>query len=447
MTQSTPNAISANALTEGQQPAAADAVSHVRITTLDNGLTIATDPMPTVASTTLGCWIKAGSRNETQAENGAAHLLEHMVFKGTKTRSAMDISAEIEQVGGMLNAHTSREATAFHVRLLADDVPLGVDVISDLVLNAVIDTGELDKERGVVLAEIGQSLDSPDDVVFDHWQSTALPGQPLGRPILGTAETVGGMPRDTLAGFVNRHYRPDQMVFAASGAVDHDAFVDLVSSKYEGHDFGADPIETAPALTYQGGETLIKDDLEQVHWLLGFEGISVQDDDLHALAVLNVALGGGMSSRLFQEVREKRGLVYSVFSFTSTYADGGLFGIYAGTAPDKVAELAPVVAETMRKAKGDITGQEFDRAKAQIRAALVMALESTSSRAESVAQQMIRFGRPIPLAETLDKLDAVTPADLDRMLGRLLASAPTLTALGPVDNVPKLDQMTGWLAA
>jgi predicted Zn-dependent peptidase len=415
------------------------AADNVRVTTLANGFRVATDRMDSVETTSLGVWAGVGTRNEPAEHNGVAHLLEHMAFKGTRRRSARDIVVEIEDVGGFLNAYTGREQTAYYAKVLADDMPLVVDILADILQNSIFDAEELSRERAVVLQEIGQAEDTPDDIIFDHFQETAYPDQAMGRPVLGRAEIVRDLPRDIVAGYMASRYRAGQMVLAASGQVDHDALVAMAEKLFSGLPGGAVP--PTEGARYAGGDGRFARELEQVHLALGFHGVNYADPDYYVAAVLSQLLGGGMSSRLFQEIREKRGLVYSIHSFTSSFADGGIFGIYAGTGEKEVAELLPVVCDELAKLPGDLTEPEVKRAAAQLRAATLMSREKPSARCEQLASQLLIYGRPIPPAEAVARIDAVTIDDLARLARRLTQSAPTLTALGPIGQVMEYDAL------
>ena len=412
---------------------------NIRVTTLANGFRVATDRMDSVETTSLGVWAGVGTRNEPAEHNGVAHLLEHMAFKGTRRRSARDIVVEIEDVGGFLNAYTGREQTAYFAKVLADDTPLVVDILADILQNSIFDADELTRERAVVLQEIGQAEDTPDDIIFDHFQEIAFPDQAMGRPVLGRAEIVRELPRETVAGYMASRYRADQMVLAASGQLDHDALVAMAEKLFSGLPSGAVP--PSEGARYAGGDGRFARELEQVHLALGFHGVTYSDPDYYAAAVLSQLLGGGMSSRLFQEIREKRGLVYSIHSFTSSYADGGIFGIYAGTGEKEVAELLPVVCDELAKLPDDMSEPEVKRAAAQLRAATLMSREKPSSRCEQLASQLLIYGRPITPAEAVARIDAVTIDDLKRLARRLAQSAPTLTTLGPIGQVMEYDAL------
>jgi predicted Zn-dependent peptidase len=411
----------------------------IEVTRLPNGLTVASDRKPTVETVSVGTWVGVGTRHEPAAINGVAHLLEHMAFKGTARRSAYDIAREIEAVGGHLNAYTSRESTAYYARVLAEDAPLAVDIIADILQHPTFDGEELTRERAVVLQEIGQAFDTPDDNIFDRFQETAYPAQAIGRPVLGTGVIVNTIDRDTLRGYMTRHYAGESMVLAAAGKIEHDRLVDLVAQAFAdlpaAADTGAEPA------VYRGGDYREARDLEQVHVLLGFDSVGYMDPDYYAASVLSTLFGGGMSSRLFQEVREKRGLVYSVYSFVSAYRDGGLFGIYAGTGEKEVVDLVPVICDELSKLAGDATDEEVVRARAQLKASILMSLESTNARCEQLAQQILIYGRPLTVAEVVEKIEAVDAAHVRRLAGRLASGRPTLASLGPIGGVEAFDRV------
>jgi predicted Zn-dependent peptidase len=416
----------------------------VRITTLPGGLRVASDRMDSVETVSLGVWAGVGTRHETKEHNGVAHLLEHMAFKGTERRSARQIAEEIESVGGLLNAYTGREQTAYYAKMLAPDMPLAIDVLSDILQNSVYDPAELERERAVVLQEIGQAEDTPDDIIFDHFQERAFPDQPMGWPTLGRAEIIGALPREVVASYLETRYRPEKMVVAAAGNIDHDRLVDLVAKSLDRLPSGPAPA-TLPA-DYRGGEHREERDLEQVNVVLGFSGVSYHDPDYYATAVLSQLLGGGMSSRLFQEVREKRGLVYSIHTFSSSYSDSGLFGVYAGTGEKEAAEMMPVICEEVMKVADTLEEIEVTRSAAQLKAGTLMSREGTSSRCEQLASQLLLYDRPIPPEEVVARIEAVGPTDVARVARRIFASAPTLASLGPVANVPDLDAVRRSLA-
>jgi predicted Zn-dependent peptidase len=416
----------------------------IEVTRLENGLTVATDAMDSVETASVGVWVTAGTRDERPEINGVSHLLEHMAFKGTRRRSAQAIAEEIEAVGGHLNAYTSREHTAYYAKVLKDDLPLAIDIIADILQNATLDADELARERTVIIQEISQTLDTPDDVIFDHFQHTAFPDQAIGRPVMGSAELIRDMPRGAIVDYMRGHYSGSGMVLSAAGRVDHETVVRLGREA-----FGALPAGAAHSregASYVGGDFREAKDLEQVHVVLGLAGVSYEDDDFYTVSVLSTLLGGGMSSRLFQEVREKRGLVYTIQSFHSSYSDGGLFGIYAGTGEGEVAQVMPVICEEVCKVCESVTGEEVDRARAQLKASLLMALESTSSRAEQLARQLMVFGRPVPVAETIERVEAVDGAAVIRTARRLIASHPTFATLGRIAKVESYEKIAKRLA-
>jgi predicted Zn-dependent peptidase len=410
---------------------------NVRESVLANGMRVVTEARMDVRTAAVGIWVDAGARYEAAAENGIAHMLEHMAFKGTARRSALDIAVEIEAVGGHLNAYTSREHTAYFARVMAEDVPLAVDILADILQNSTFAEDELARERTVVLQEIGQSEDTPDDIIFDRLQENAFPDQALGRPILGTVELVSAMTRKQLFDFMANHYGAARMVLSAVGAVDHDLIVSLAEEAFA--ELGADGGSAQGAVEaarYRGGEAREDRDLEQVHFALGLPGLRFGHDDFYALQVASTLLGGGMSSRLFQELREKRGLCYSIFSFNSSFADSGAFGVYAGTGETEAAELVPVVCEALCNIEGTVTADEVARARAQLKAGTLMALEGSSARAEQLARQLLIYGRPIPLAEIVENIDAVDEKAVERaILGISAGKKPTIAAIGPLSRL------------
>ncbi|MDJ0613569.1 MAG: pitrilysin family protein [Rhizobiaceae bacterium] len=416
----------------------------INVTKLENGLTVVTDHMAHLESAALGVWVKAGSRNENENQHGIAHLLEHMAFKGTKQRSALQIAEEIENVGGELNAATSVETTAYYARVLKDEVSRGADILYDILANSTFDETELAREKHVILQEIGAAQDSPDDLVFDHFQNTAFGNQPIGRPILGTPDTVKSFSAPEIRSYLNEHYHGPNMVLCAAGAVDHDALVKQAESTF--NSFPNDPAREASQAAYFGGECMVDDDYHEVQMILGFEGRAYHVKDFYASQLLAMILGGGMSSRLFQEVREKHGLCYSVSSFHWGFSDTGIFGIHSATGPEDLRELVEVIVNELQRASEDIVQEELDRARAQIRSGLLMAQESPASRAGQIARQILLFGRQIPNEELIERLDALSVGRIRDLAGRIFhESKPTLTAVGPVGPLPKLDEIRDML--
>jgi predicted Zn-dependent peptidase len=407
----------------------------VRTTALENGMTVITDDMPNLESASLGIWVKAGSRSESAAEHGISHVLEHMAFKGTKSRNALQIAEAIENVGGDLNAATSVEHTGYFARVLKEDVPLAADILSDILQNSLFEQTELDREQQVIVQEIGAARDNPDDHVFDLFQQAAYPDQPIGRTILGTAESVRGFSPGTIRGYMDRNYVGDQMVVCAAGAVDHEALVEIADRRFRG--LKADGAPAPEKARYVGGEQRVLSDHEQAHIVLGMEGRAYNSDGFYAAQILASILGGGMSSRLFQEVREKRGLCYSVYAFHWAFADSGIFGVAASTGENEVTDLLPVVLDELRKATETITDEEVVRVRNQIRAGLLMSLESPSSRAGQLARQQILWGRPIPLQETVDRINRITAERVKQVARQLFDNGTvSLAGIGPVAKLP-----------
>jgi len=418
----------------------------VKFDTLSNGMRVVTENMPGLQSAALGVWVTAGGRHERLEQNGIAHFLEHMAFKGTKRRSALQIAEAIEDVGGYINAYTSREVTAYYARVLNEDVDLALDVISDIVLNPVFDLNEIEIERGVILQEIGQALDTPDDLVFDWLQEAAFPDQPIGRTILGPAERVRSFSREDLAGFTGQHYGAERMILSAAGGVDHDRIMHLAEAAFGGLARGA--VEQIQPAGFISGERREVKSLEQVHFALGLESPGYRDDDIYTAQIYANALGGGMSSRLFQEVREKRGLCYSIFAQAGAYSDTGMTTIYAGTAADQIGELASITVDEMKRAADDMSEAEVARARAQMKAGLLMGLESPSSRAERLARLVAIWNRIPPLEETVARIDAVSTQGVRDFAGRMVSQADAALAIyGPAEDTPSLGSLRERLSA
>ena len=418
----------------------------VELHRLANGVRVVTEHMPGLQSASVGIWVAAGGRHERLDQNGIAHFLEHMAFKGTKTRSALQIAESIEDVGGFINAYTSREMTAYYARVLGEDTGLALDVLSDIVLNPVFDPHEIEVERHVILQEIGQSHDTPDDVIFDWLQETAFPDQPLGRTILGPVARVESFGASDLSGFVDERYAPDNLIVAAAGAVDHDAIVRLAEDRF-GH-LRSHPGPVIEPGRFGGGECRVVKDLEQAHVAMAFAGPGYQDDDVYAAQIFSSIMGGGMSSRLFQEAREKRGLCYTIFAQTGAYSDSGLMTIYAGTSGEELGELMGLTVDELRRAGDDISDAEMNRARAQLKAGLLMGLESASSRAERLARLLSIWDRVPSLDEIVGKIDAVTVGCTRQIAQNLAASGSAALALyGPVEGSPSVGEVSERLAA
>lgn len=412
----------------------------VPISTLSNGIRVATDSMKGVETVTLQVCVDIGSRYETENVNGISHFLEHMAFKGTKRRTAQDIAREFDELGGNFNAFTSREHTVYYAKVLKNDLPAAMDILADILQHSTFDEEELIRERGVVLQEIAQNRDTPDDLIFDLFQETAYPNQPLGRSILGPETLVSEFSRKHLTDYVGQYYRGSRIIIAAAGNIDHKTLVSLTENTF--NSLEKDASVTLPAANYQGGDIRKAKDLEQVHFILGFKGLSYKDDQIYTVQLLSLILGGGMSSRLFQEIREKRGLAYSVYSFTSGYHDDGLLGIYAGTGEEYLDELIPVTCEELVKMIHSVTEEELILAKKQVRTSLLMGQESTYSRAEDVGRHMLCFGRHLTIEEILEKVDATTTSDIQQLMEKLLKnSKPTLAAIGNIGRLESYETL------
>ncbi len=417
-----------------------------RITTLPNGFRIVSEPMPGLASAAVGIWVLAGARHEKVEQNGIAHFLEHMAFKGTARRTALQIAEEIEDVGGYINAYTSRETTAYYARVLEADVPLALDVVADIVLNPAFDKREIEVERHVILQEIGQAADTPDDVIFDWLQEASYPEQALGRPILGPAERIAGYNAKDLRRFVKGHYGPGQMILSAAGAVHHETLVALAEELF-GH-LPALVMPDAEPARFQCNERREIKDLEQAHFALAIEGPAFRDPDLFTAQIYAGVMGGGMSSRLFQKLREERGLCYTTFAQAGSHDDTGSITVYAGTGAADIRDLANLTIDEFRRATGDMTEAEVARARTQMKAGLLMGLESPSSRAERLARLLAIWGRIPSVSETVDRIDAVNLAAIKAYAEKVAAEARISMALyGPVAEAPTLEALRQRLVA
>ncbi|MGW8380922.1 pitrilysin family protein [Streptomyces sp. ODS28] len=415
----------------------------VRRTVLPGGLRVVTETLPTVRSATLGIWAHVGSRDETPQLNGATHYLEHLLFKGTRRRSALDISAELDAVGGELNAFTGKEFTCYYARVLDTDLPLAIDVLSDMLTSSVIDPAEVDAERGVILEEIAMTEDDPGDCVHDLFAHTLFGDSPLGRPVLGTEETVHGLTRDRVARFYRRHYDPSRLVVAAAGNLDHEDVVRRVREAFERagaltRNEGAEPVGPrtgSKQIRTAGRVELLDRQTEQTHLVLGMPGVSRNDERRWALGVLSAALGGGMSSRLFQEIREKRGLAYSTYSFTSGFADCGLFGVYAGCRAAQVPDVLKICREELdRVAREGIPGDELRRAVGQLSGATVLGLEDTGALMHRAGKSELCWGEQMSTDAMLAKISAVTPDDVREVARHVLGKRPSVAAIGPIGD-------------
>ena len=414
----------------------------VRRTTLPNGLRVVTESVPGVRSVSFGAWIGVGSRDETPRQTGAAHFLEHLLFKGTQTRSAWEITAPIEAVGGEMNAFTAKEYTCYYARVLDDDTELAVDTVCDVVLNGRLDARDIEGEREVILEEIAMNDDDPGDTVHDLYMRTHYGDGPLGRPILGTQDSLEALTPQGIRSFYRRHYVAPRMVVAAAGAVDHDEVVERVRTAFRGADVPGEPVirpatRRAPAAPGRGTRAVTHRPSEQAHLVLGLGGIRRTDDRRYALGVLNAALGGGMSSRLFQSVREERGLAYSVYSFVSSFADTGYTGVYVGCLPDKLRDVLDVTHEVIADvARNGLSDEELRRGRGQLRGSVVLGQEDAGSRMSRIAKGELLYDEIPSIDDIVAHIDAVTSDDISELAGELLTEPPTYAAIGPFDELP-----------
>ncbi|PGH52470.1 pitrilysin family protein [Streptomyces sp. Ru87] len=417
-------------------------IGTVRRTILPGGLRVVTETLPTVRSVTFGIWAHVGSRDETPALNGATHYLEHLLFKGTKRRSALEISAALDAVGGEMNAFTAKEYTCYYARVLDTDLPLAIDVLSDMLTGSLIEASEVEAERGVILEEIAMTEDDPGDCVHDLFAKTMLGNSPLGRPVLGTVETVQGLTRDRVARFYKKHYDPTHLVVAAAGNVDHAEVVEQVHAAFDraGALSRQDALPLAPragrrAIRTAGKVDLVDRRTEQAHVILGMPGLARTDDRRWAMGVLSAALGGGMSSRLFQEVREKRGLAYSVYSYTSGYADCGLFGVYAGCRPAQVHDVLKICRDELEQvAEHGLTDEEMRRAAGQLSGGAVLGLEDTGALMNRIGKGELCWGEQMSVDDMLANITAVTPDEVRAVARDVLGQRPSLSVIGPLKD-------------
>ena len=413
--------------------------------TLSNGLRIVTEDMPRLKSASIGLWVGAGGRHEAPAENGIAPLLEHMAFKGTHKRSALQIAEEIEDVGGYLNAYTSREMTAYYARCLSADVARSLDVIADIVLDPLFTPSDIETERHVILQEIGQANDTPDDIIFDWLHEISYPGQAFGRTILGPEDRVGAFQAADFRAFTARHYGPDRMILSAAGGIDHAAVVAQAEALF-GHLKPVGLVTAEPARFLSGERREVKD-LEQAHFALNLEAPGYRDPLVYTAQVWSMAMGGGMSSRLFQKIREERGLCYSIYAQSAAYDDTGHVTIYAGTSGEEIGDLADLTVEEIRRAADDMTESEVNRAKAQIKAGMLMGLESPSSRAERNARLLSIWGRVPDLDEAVARIEGVTLQGVRDWGGRMCGAGAALAVYGPVEAAPGVEDLREALSA
>ena len=403
-----------------------------------NGIRVISQNMPNFSSVSLGIWVEVGSRNELESEQGISHLLEHMAFKGTKSRTAKEIAMEIENVGGDINAATSVERTSYFVRMLKNDIEIGISILSDIIQNSIFDPIELDKEKHVIFQELASYRDSPDDSVFENFQSAAYKDQAIGRSILGNRETLINIESDDLESYLNKFYHSNNLTIVATGSVNHNQLHNFCEMYFESIQAGNTPLTIKAE--YKPSQIRENRDIEQAHIIYAFEGCSYHDDNLYVAHLFSNILGGGMSSRLFQNIRESRGLAYSVFSFSSSYKDTGIFGIYSATSPDKVNEYSEAVADEILNCEKNITDQEIDKAKKQLKAGLLMSSESPVARMNQIARQISIYDRVIDIGETLDRIDSIKKEHITNFVSETFKSKKlTISALGAISKLSDQD--------
>ncbi len=411
----------------------------VRRTVLPNGLRILTEAIPAMRSVSFGVWVGIGSRDETPALSGVSHFLEHLLFKGTKRRTALEISSQIEAVGGETNAFTAKEYTCYYARVLDADLPLAIDVVCDLVIDSVLTDADVETERGVILEEIAMHDDEPGDEVHDVFTEAIFGNHPLGRQISGSVASISALTRKQIDGFYRKRYLPSQMVIAAAGNLDHAKVVKAVRAAFDGLSVASEPAPRRSRTTRvpaRSGQVVVRNkDTEQAHLVLGCVGYPRQHDNRFALGALNNVLGGGMSSRLFQQIREQRGLAYSVYSFTSQYSDAGLFGVYAGCAPGKVEEVLAITRDELaRVAAEGVTDAEVERGKGMLKGAVVLGLEDTGSRMSRLGKGELLYDELLSVDEVLRRVDLVTPEMVRQVAGELLSRPMSLAVIGEFDD-------------
>ncbi len=410
-----------------------------KFSTLDNGLRVVTHKMPAFESVSFGVWNEVGSRDEHEEINGTAHFLEHMAFKGTKSKTAKEIAEKIENVGGFINAYTSQETTAYFVKLLGNDLDIGIDVITDNLQNSTFDEKELERERGVILQEIGMYLDDPSEMVGDYWQRTAYPDQSLGRLIIGKKSIIQNIERKKIIDFMEHNYHPNKMIVSAAGNINHDELVEKISKSMINLPKG-NLVERKKA-SYKGGEYREEKELEQIHLTLGFEGLDFYDENFYALKIYTAIMGAGMSSRLFQEIREKRGLVYSIYASSPSFSDTGTFQVVAGTGAEEIKELLPVLCDELANAPKNLTEKEIEKSKTQLKTSILMSKESTMSNAANSVHQISTFGKLIEVNEIIDKIDNVTKNSIEKIANKIISSKPTISSIGPIKQLESLEKI------
>ncbi|RST70239.1 M16 family metallopeptidase [Candidatus Aquarickettsia rohweri] len=409
-------------------------MNTINYITHENGLVVATDKAKDFESVTISILVKNGSRNENKQNNGISHFLEHMAFKGTTTRTAKDIAEEFDMIGGYFNAYTSRTSTVYYAKVLKNDLEKALDIITDILLNSTFAKEELEKERQVIFQELCMTKDTPDDIVFDYFQETAFKNQPLGRSILGAEEFIKNLKREELSKYFKNQYSTKNTIISAAGNFDSRQFNDLISNRFA--NFQNTNVKQYEKGIYTGGELHVQKDLEQAQFLLGFEGVFYLDKDFYDAQILSIILGGGMSSRLFQEIREKRGLVYNISSYSTSYSDCGIFGVYSALDPVNINILIDLIVSELFNITDKINEKEIMRAKAQIKSSLLMSMESTTARAKKLCNNFAMFGRYISNDEILEKINNVNFQSLQKLAKKIISNNNiTITTLGNVANI------------
>ncbi|WP_206809832.1 M16 family metallopeptidase [Paradesulfitobacterium ferrireducens] len=411
-------------------------------TVLPNGVRIITEEIEHVRSVAVGLWVGAGSRDEKEGFEGISHFIEHMFFKGTQKRTARELAESLEAVGGQLNAFTTKEYTCYYAKVLDEDFELAIDVLSDMFFSSLFVEKEIEKEKKVVIEEIKMYEDSPDELIHDLFSEFVWNDHPLGKPILGTEESIRALNRDKIMDYLSHHYSPDNLVIAVAGKIKHQDVIDLLSKSYgEFKRGGRRILEGTP--TGHTVKRAVSKETEQMHVILGVPGLGQNDEDIYPMHVINNILGGGLSSRLFQEIREQRGLAYSVYSYHSTYVDTGLFAIYAGTSPNNTHEVVEcILSEIQELKKNGITAHELERTKAQIKGSLYLGLESVSSRMSRLGKTELTYNRVLTPEEVVEKLTKVTLEDVARVINRLWEKDRiSLLTLGPTGHEVDLDSV------
>lgn len=419
-----------------------------RKTVLPNGVRIITEEIEHVRSAAIGVWVGAGSRDEREGYEGISHFMEHMFFKGTERRTARELAESLEAVGGQLNAFTTKEYTCYYVKVLDEDLDLAIDVLSDMFFHSLFDEKEIEKEKNVVIEEIKMYEDSPDELIHDIFSEHVWNEHPLGKPILGTEESIGALSREKIMSFLSEHYAPDNVVIAVAGKIKHEDVVAKLTDQFGTFKRGGRRVLEGTPLG-QKVEYYQKKDTEQMHILLGVPGLGQDDDDIYAMHIFNNILGGGLSSRLFQEIREQRGLAYSVYSYHATYVDAGLFAVYAGTSPKNTKEVIECILQELKEIRQQgISESELARTKAQIKGGLYLGLEAVSSRMSRLGKTELTYNRVLSPEEVVGKLEKVTLEDVSRLIGRLWQREKiSIMTLGPAGHEVVLSDLldqTGW---